>query len=27
MPTDAELALRRVDLLHEDAGRPALRAV
>jgi diguanylate cyclase (GGDEF)-like protein len=27
MPTDAELALRRVELLREDAGRPALRAV
>jgi diguanylate cyclase (GGDEF)-like protein len=27
MPTDADLALRRVNLLREDAGRPALRAV
>ena len=27
LPTDAELALRRVDLLRENAGRPALRAV
>jgi diguanylate cyclase (GGDEF)-like protein len=27
MPTEAELALRRVELLREDAGRPALRAV
>jgi diguanylate cyclase len=27
MPTDAELALRRVDLLRENPGRPALRAV
>jgi diguanylate cyclase (GGDEF)-like protein len=27
MPTDADVALRRVELLRTDAGRPALRAV
>jgi EAL domain-containing protein (putative c-di-GMP-specific phosphodiesterase class I) len=27
MPTDAELALRRVELLRENPGRPTLRAV
>ena len=27
MPTDAELALRRVDLLRENPGRTVLRAV
>ena len=27
MPADAELALRRVDLLRETAGRPHLHAV
>jgi EAL domain-containing protein (putative c-di-GMP-specific phosphodiesterase class I) len=27
MPADAESALRRVDLIRGNAGRPALRAV
>jgi diguanylate cyclase (GGDEF)-like protein len=27
MPTDADIALRRVELLRSDIGRPALRAV
>jgi EAL domain-containing protein (putative c-di-GMP-specific phosphodiesterase class I) len=27
MPTEAETALRRVDVLRSDIGRPALRAV
>jgi EAL domain-containing protein (putative c-di-GMP-specific phosphodiesterase class I) len=27
MPTDPELALRRVELVRENPGRPALRAV
>jgi EAL domain-containing protein (putative c-di-GMP-specific phosphodiesterase class I) len=27
MPTEADAALRRVELLRSDVGRPALRAV